>query len=384
MNKVINGFGVLILLVGLLGLLPAYAAPTFKKALPGYTYSFPADHSAHKDYKTEWWYYTGQLKDSDSEQRFGYELTFFRIGTGLNQEPKNNWAANEIYMVHFAVSDVTGKRFVHTQRLGRPGGGLSGAAKNGYHVWLRDWFIKAEKQTAQQATAAHLKAKTDEAAIELSVVSLKPPVIHGSNGVSQKADCVGCASHYYSQTRLDTKGTVTLAGKTYNVAGLSWMDHEFGSNQLTEKQVGWDWFSIQFNDGSELMLYVLRQKDGRWDPNSSGTFVYPSVGQAKPKTVHLTSDQFKITSGRTWTSPQSGGVYPSQWSITVPSIKLSATVTPWFNEQELQSPSPDGSGKSMAYWEGASLVKGQRAKTPLSGQAYVEMTGYARPFTQRL
>ncbi|MCA9799242.1 MAG: carotenoid 1,2-hydratase [Cyanobacteria bacterium HKST-UBA04] len=356
------------------------------------------DHWAHKGFKTEWWYYTGHLFDEKQSRRFGYELTFFRIGTGLPGLPDNDWALDDIYMVHFAVSDVTGKRFYHTQRLGRSGSDLSGASATQYHVWVKDWFAKALETDDETTQWVRLKAgsdtDTDAMAIDLTVNPAKPPVVHGVDGVSQKADCRGCASHYYSYSRLETTGTLRLNGQTYSVEGLSWMDHEFGSNQLTPQQSGWDWFSIQLDDGSELMLYVLRRQDGQWDDNASGTYIKPMSLAIKPKSsataasmpmpsVHLSRAEFSITKASSWTSPSTKGTYPMDWRIQVPSQGLDLRVRPFFKNQELEIPGI-GQYQGLAYWEGACQVSGTHNRKPVSGQAYVEMTGYAQPFTHRL
>jgi predicted secreted hydrolase len=354
----------LILFLGLC--IPLALAFQYKAALPGYQYHFPQDHAAHTAYKTEWWYYTGHLQTAEGKH-YGYELTFFRIGNDPKRVTNTNnpWNTNNLYAAHFALSDEQGQQFHFSEKLNRPGLNVAGARTDAYYVWNELWL--AEQLGNQMILRANSPDGKQE--IHLLLTSEKPPVIHGQNGVSQKADCVGCASHYYSLTRLKTEGMILLDGKAYPVTGLSWMDHEFGSNQLAKSQKGWDWFSIQLNNNTELMLYLLRQENGQIDPNSSGTWV-----DASGHSRHLPLSAFSVKpSGASWTSPASKGIYPMGWTVTVPSEQLALTITPAFNNQELFTPGSTG----VSYWEGSSRVSGTQQGRPIAGQAYVEMTGYA-------
>lgn len=344
-------------------------AKSFRLALPGYRYHFPADHAAHEDFKTEWWYYTGHLR-SKSGKTFGYELTFFRMGTGIDNLPKNSdWALVQLYPAHFAISDATTQAFHFWEKLSRGGGGLAGADTAKYLVWNQNWRVR------QQGDKHFLSAASNGNAINLTLTPLKPPVIHGKNGVSQKASCKGCASHYYSYTRMQTTGSITVNGETMDVSGLSWMDHEFGSNQLTSDQTGWDWFSIQLDNDTELMLYLMRTKSGIQDQNSSGTFV-----AASNQSRHLGEKDFSVHPMGHWTSPATKAVYPSGWQVSVPSQKLSLTITPLFKNQELVT----RASTNTAYWEGACTVTGTFKGRPIQGEAYVELTGYDKPFRESL
>jgi len=367
--------------------LPAFSAipkttqtPQYEQALPGYHYQFPRDHAAHPTYKTEWWYYTGHLK-SDQGRTFGYELTFFRIGTGIapiqekslatkNTVKKSPWSMDELYMAHFALTDDSGKEFFHTQTLNRSGLNTAKADSTRYNVINKGWRVH---QTGPDTF--ELFARSGEQALQLNLKAQKPLVIHGKNGVSQKANCVGCASHYYSYTRLLSSGTLTWKGKQFPVQGHSWMDHEFGSNQLTSQQVGWDWFSVQLDDNSELMLYQLRQKNGGMDINSSGSWI-----SADGKAAHLKLGEFQSKALAYWKSPQTGGVYPSGWEVLVPNQGLSLHITPTVRKQELTSPTPGGT----SYWEGRCKVSGTHNGKAVNGEAYVELTGYSKAFKQRI
>lgn len=349
-------------------LVPIALAFQYQKALPGYQYHFPQDHASHPSYKTEWWYYTGHLKTTQGK-KYGYELTFFRLGRDEKQikpDNKSPWNTNNLYAAHFALSDENNRKFYYHEKLNRAGMNVAGARTDSYYTWNELWL--AEGLGNQMILRADSPDGKQE--IHLLLTPEKEPVIHGLNGVSQKASCVGCASHYYSMTRLKTEGTLLLDEKASSVTGLTWMDHEFGSNQLAQNQQGWDWFSIQCSDNTELMLYLLRQDNGQIDPNSSGTWV-----DLNGQSHHLTLKDFTVKpSGQSWTSPASKGKYPMGWEITVPSQRLMLTVTPAFQNQELYT---KGSTR-VAYWEGSAQVSGARWGKRITGQAYVEMTGYAK------
>jgi predicted secreted hydrolase len=336
----------------------------FKPALPGYHFSFPRDHASHPDYKTEWWYYTGHLAGPKGVQ-YGFELTFFRFGISRRAAARgaSHWRFDDLYLAHFALTDENGKHFQCFDRLNRPGLGLAGASAD--HLDVHDGTWRA---TELPDGRHQLRARDVGAGIDLVFKSLKPPVIHGQNGVSQKADCEGCASHYYSLTRLAGSGILTIDGKQMPVTGEAWMDHEFGSNELQPGQVGWDWFSLQLDDGSELMLYSLRLENGKIEPASSGTYIRPD-GTWKRLPLGTWSQQ---ATGE-WTSPHSLARYPAGWHVQVPTELLDLTVTPTVQDQELLFAGAAGS----TYWEGSSRVTGRHAGKQVGGNGYVELTGYA-------
>lgn len=333
-------------------LLLATLAPAaeFRDALPGYSYQFPRDHFNHPEFKTEWWYYTGNLRDP-SGHRFGFELTFFRVAADRDSKP-GPWDVPDVWMAHLALSDITGRRFFHTERLNRPGVGLAGADDTQARVWNGNWQAQWRPDSSQQ-----LEAVAPEFSFRLTATPQKPPVIHGANGISQKAAGPGHASHYISLTRLATHGTITLEATTYTVDGLSWMDHEFFTNNLAGNEAGWDWLSIQFADNTELMLYQLRRKDGTRDPYSSATFV-----DAQGHSTHLTASEFTLTPGAKWT------IYPVHWTLSIPSLHLTASISTPLENQELTTKVP----WIPMYWEGAIDIESSRGP----GTGYLEMTGY--------
>ncbi len=365
------------LLVGLTGVAilaswrlasPPVQAGEFRQALPGYVFSFPRDHYAHEDFRTEWWYYTGHLRTKAGEV-YGYQVTFFRSGLAEARSNPSRWAAKNLYLAHFAVSDIGPKRFQFFERINRAGLGQAGASETEFRVWIGDWEVTGD------GTRQRLNARDGDFAVDLHLAAQKPPVVHGKNGVSQKGEGRGHASHYYSLTRLKTEGTLTVRGKTLMVAGLTWMDHEFGSTELDPDQVGWDWFSLQFDDETELMLYNIRKADGRPDPYSAGTWI-----ARDGRTVHLKQPDFAIEVLDRWTSPHTKGAYPMKWRLRAPGIGLDVTVSPAFPDQELDT----AKSTRVTYWEGAATATGTVAGRPVQAKGYVEMTGYAGRFRKKL
>jgi predicted secreted hydrolase len=341
------------------------AGDAYRLALPGYRFEFPRDHFNHPEFQTEWWYYTGNLHTAQG-RRFGFELTFFRRGVDREADPTNVWDVRDLWMAHLAVSDIQGSQFLHTERLNRSGPGLAGADFKLARVWNGNWQAQWTLDSTVPAGGTQtLQAIADKFSLELSLKPEKPPAINGVNGVSQKAEGTGKASHYISLTRLETTGTIVLDGKRFAVEGASWMDHEFFSHQLDSGQSGWDWFSLQLDDRSELMLYRLRRSDGTPDPYSAGTYV-----DSQGHTLHLSAGDFTVTAGKTWTSDTTGGRYPVEWAIEVPSLGFKATIHTPLHQQEI-------AGSGTNYWEGAIDIDATRLNRPLRGAGYLEMTGYA-------
>jgi predicted secreted hydrolase len=360
----------------LLTVVPGLAADTvqeFRVATEGYGYSFPRDHGAHEKFRTEWWYYTGQVTTKDGRP-FGYELTFFRRGMPREQTKTlpSKWAVSHLYLAHFAISDLSKGRFHYTDKMSRAGLGKAGAASDRLQVWIDHW--SAEAPLAAPGTQV-LKAADGDLAIQLTVSSGKPPVVHGINGISRKGPVTGQASHYYSFTRLATTGTLTVGNESFEVSGTSWMDHEFGSADLDKDLVGWDWFCLQLDDQRELMLYRLRRADGSTDPASSGTLI-----DRDGRGHHLLLGDFMLEPTSYWTSPTSKARYPQRWRLTVPSQQLSLELIPRMAEQEL---SPKRSTQ-ITYWEGAIETTGTAQGKPIHGQGYMELTGYAERIMQKL
>lgn len=336
------------------------AQQTWKQASRDYPLSVPRDHVSHPAYKVEWWYYTGNI-ETDRGRRFGYQVTFFRVGMNLSLNNPSSFAVRDLFVAHAAVTDVMGGHHLFAERVSRAGIGAAGAGTFDYRVWNGDW-------EARLVYGRHrVQARDARFAIDLTLFEDKPAVLNGDHGYSQKGATPGNATEYYSLTRMPTEGWITVDGERYEVRGSSWMDHEFGTTFLESNQQGWDWLSLQLDDGTDLMAFRLRRTDGSLDPQSSGTLV-PKGGAPR----RLGSSDFSLVPGRAWTSPASGAAYPVEWKVALPRESLELTVTPALEAQELV-----GTRTSVKYWEGAVDVKGTRGGTPITGRGYLEMTGYA-------
>jgi len=352
----------------------AFAAD-WQLAVPGWRYEFPRDHFIHPDFKTEWWYFTGHLSD-DRGNRFGFELTFFRQGLrspSTRNSETSRFLVNDLKFAHFAITDLSAGQFHFQQKLSRGAFDEAGftpfpdstspvsALRSPVSLaWLEDWSLEW-----LGGESFRLRAKGEGTALDLHLSNTKPWVIHGENGVSQKADGAGHASHYYSGTRLASEGQLSVSGKTMRVSGESWLDREWATNQLAPGQAGWNWFSIQLDDGTELMLYQMRGTDGSLDPNSSGTFIARN-GAAE----HLRRDEYQLTVDGFWKSPATQGRYPIAWQLAIPKLGIALRITTPVSNQELVV-------KPIVYWEGLIDVDGLRSGAKVRGQGYMELTGYA-------
>jgi predicted secreted hydrolase len=344
-------------------LAPAAApGPEFRPAVAPYTFRFPRDHASHPAYRTEWWYYTGHLRSGGAT--WGYELTFFRVGLDLARRGSPSaWAPHTVHLVHVALTDERGRRFRAEEDAARPALGLAGADTAGYRVWVHG----DSARLSPDGRTHLLRATASDFAFTLALAPGKPPVVHGEGGISRKAAGEGHASHYYSLTRLATTGTLVVGGRARPVTGVSWMDHEFGSGALGPDQAGWDWFSLQLDDGRELMLYRLRLANGGTEPLSSGTLV-----ERDGTWRHLPLRAFAIAATARWKSPATGADYPAAWRVRVPDAGLDLVVEPTLPDQELVT-----RVTGVAYWEGSVRVRGRAAGRDIAGVGYVELTGYA-------
>ncbi len=343
---------------------------SFRPALPGYEYRFPRDFYSHDDFRIEWWYYTGHLEEA-AGRSFGYQLTFFRVALDGKDKVDNpsQWKIDHIYFAHMTLSDIENEKFYFFERINRAGLGQAGAESDQLKVWNEDWSL------TQNGKAHHLKAREGEVAFDLKLTPSKPIVFQGRDGVIQMGEAAGNAWQYFSFTRMQTAGQVTLKGKTYRVKGLSWMDHEFSSSQLNKEQIGWDWFSVQLDNDTELMLYQIRKKNESIEKNSSGTWV-----DADGRGMHLALSEYSIQSEGQWVSEQSDTTYPASWTLEVPKHGIRLKVTPEMANQELHHLR----SISTSYWEGSVNVSGTVKGKPVAGKGYVELVGYTQPLKQEL
>ncbi len=343
-----------------LTLADALAADTtgYARALAPRAFRFPTDHGPHPGFKVEWWYVTGHLS-TPSGRPFGFQFTVFRNALAPTAVPSSSpWATRQLYFGNLALSDIAQGRFYADERFARGDGRLAGAELP-LRVWLDTWAL----QGTRTGFPLTLQADGEGFALSLTLDSLKPLVLQGEGGLSQKSDAPGNASYYYSYPRLAARGTVTVGGDTLPVSGQAWLDREWSTSALGKDQVGWDWFSLQLDSQEELMYYQLRGRDGTPAPTSSGTWV-TTTGAAEK----LTRPDVTLTPTGRWTSPTTGATYPSGWRLEVPSKGLDLTLTPRLPDQELPL--------SVHYWEGAVAVAGRRNGKLITGQGYVELTGY--------
>ncbi len=327
-------------------------------AQPGLDYQFPRDHLIHPSFKTEWWYFTGHL-EAGNGRRYGFQVTFFR--QGVNEKAgESHFAVRDLAFAHAAISDIDGRHFYFGQEVSRMNFGEAGFGGAESVAWIKNWQLALTPTDGWQFTAA-----PGGQSIQLTAESQKPPVIHGIDGVSQKAagpSDSGHASYYYSQTRLKLAGQLVLDGKKIDVTGLGWFDHEWATNQLAADQVGWNWFGLHLDDGRDLMLYQMRRADGSIDPASSGTLV-----SASGATQHLSQQDFVLTPlKRTWISPATKARYPLDWSVSIPPAKLTFTTRAQLPDQEMNL-------APVVYWEGATALELDSKKI---GTGYMELTGY--------
>lgn len=358
--------GVFLLVVFCAGLMEAQGE--FRTAVPGRVLSFPQDHGKHPDFQTEWWYFTGNLQSEDGSS-WGFQLTFFRRSMTTEPATKQSaWGVRDVYLAHFAISSLKEPAFFHTELISREGPGLAEASTDGLNVRIKNW------SAFERGDNILIRADDKGYGLELAMIPEKPPVLHGEAGYSRKGDKEGQASYYYSFSRLRSEGQLTFNGATYRVSGLSWMDHEFGSSILHADQAGWDWFCIQLDDGTDLMLFHLRKKDGSFEP-TFGTLVRKdgiATGlRGRPITIRQTS---------TWTSARTKAVYPSGWIIELPAEGIRLSITPALLDQELITEK----SSRVTYWEGSVTVSGTRNGQKIEGRGYVELTGYAHSIGGRI
>jgi predicted secreted hydrolase len=318
---------------------------------------FPEDHGPHPDFRTEWWYYTGNLTTA-AGRHVGFQLTFFRVALSPTAESRESgWGTRQLYVGHFAVTDTAGGRFHAFSRSSRAALGLAGAQAVPFRVWVEEWSVSGEGE------ATRLRAQEGDVAIDLTASPAKPVVLQGDRGLSRKGPEPGNASLYYSFTRMPARGTVRLGGETLEVSGEAWMDREWSTSALPKGVEGWDWFALQLDDGRELMVYLLRRRDGTVDPFSAGTLV-----AADGTTRRLEAGDVRVETLGHWTSPHSGVRYPARWRLSVPSAELRLEIEPRVAAQELRV--------GTRYWEGAVSVFAARSGRPAAGQGYVELVGY--------
>jgi predicted secreted hydrolase len=342
----------------------SWAQDTYTIAKPNYHWQFPTDHGSHPKYKTEWWYYVGHLKDTQGK-RYGFELAFFRVGLDRKAANPSAFTPEDLYFSHFAISDIGAKKFWYAEKMNRTGPGLAGASQGRMNLWNENW------QIWRDGPGHHLKADGDLYGLDLIVQSPIPAVLEGAKGYSPKGSGKENASLYYSFPSFMADGNLRVGNELKPVHGKAWMDHEFFSGDMDPNEVGWSWFGLQLSDNTELMIYLMRQKDGTFHPASAGTFI-----TASGKSIHLNQAAFQTKVLETWKSPHTGAVYPIHWQITIPSQRLNLDVVASFNDQELDT----AKSTQVVYWEGSVDINGVKAGKDIKGEGYMELTGYDKAF----
>jgi predicted secreted hydrolase len=346
-----------------LRLLGGEAGDGFARATESRPFAFPRDHAEHPAYRTEWWYFTGNLATPQG-RHFGFELTFFRYALAPPTAAANGasaWRSEQVWMAHFAITDTAGRRFFARERITREALGLAGATAEPLRVWVEDWAAAGEGRGDE--LTVQLTARDDVMGLALRLTATVPHVAQGDRGLDAKGASIGNASHYYSVPRLAAEGSITLEGRSFAVSGLAWLDREWSTSSLDPGIEGWDWFALHLSDGSSLMFYRLRTATGASSPYSKGSL----VGADGSRTA-LSANEVALTVLGDWTSAATGVRYPVAWRMTVPKAGLALDVRPYLESQELNL--------TVRYWEGAVRVEGRGLDGPVSGQGYLELAGY--------
>jgi predicted secreted hydrolase len=347
--------------------LPQEAPAGFARAETARELTFPADHGSHPEFATEWWYLTGSLTSADGDL-FGFQATWFRSALVPEPEPRvSTLAVRDVILFHGGLIDVERQAFFSESRASRAASSWAGAETGRLEVWLLDNRLSAGSKTWSA------RFGVDGWELELELAPTSEPLLHGDPpGLSRKGPERGQASYYYSLPCLEVRGSLRRGpdDEPVEAVGQAWFDHEFFSRQLAESQVGWDWFSVALDDGTDLMLFELRQRDGRRSSTSAGT-----LRLADGTRRHLAASDFEIEVTSTWTSPATlpqDDDYPAGWTIVVPSAGLRLEVEPIAEDQEHRDEIPG----AMAYWEGLSRFRGRHGDRQVEGLGYVELVGY--------
>lgn len=341
----------------------------FERALDIREFRFPQDHAAHPGFRNEWWYLTGNVAD-EAGRFFGYQVTFFRTAltptiapTQSNQDEVtdpvsaqvSNWVVRDVWMAHAAVTDIKGQQHYATQRFSRANPGLAGAAIEPVRIWLEDWELSSKTNEFPW----HLSVKTSDFDLDLALTPTKNLVLQGDQGLSQKSPTPGNASYYYSYSRMQTDGQLRLADQSFRVSGLSWFDREWSTSSLDANQSGWNWFSLQFDTGDDLMYYQLLDQEGRADANSQGKWIDRS-GESIP--IQHQDMELKVL--EEWQS-DAGQRYPIRWRMDYATQARS-----WILQAAVKDQLMD---LAVKYWEGAVEIYDPVSKK-LVGRGYLEMT----------
>ncbi len=335
----------------------------FKKAYEPIDFIFPDDYAAHNQYKIEWWYFTGNVTSKDGH-KFGYQFTIFRNGLSADTSKLTSFGAKNMYMAHFAISDISNNKFYFTEKTVRESVDLAGTTISPTRIFIENWDIKAEfKDNDYLNPTFSIKANAEDKnfAINLKLIPNKKMVLHGNKGLSIKSYETGNASYYYSFTNLLTIGEIKIDKQVYNINGKSWFDREFSTSALSENQQGWDWFSLQLSDSTEIMCFQLRNKANKTD-FAKGTYILKD-GISE----FIKASDFKLTPINYFTA-ESRKKYPSKWKFEYKAQNIFLEIETQIANQELNV--------FTKYYEGSVKFTGSKQGEAIGGSGYVEMTGY--------
>ena len=336
----------------------AERAKIYPDVTAGYGITFPKDEGSHPNFRTEWWYVTGWIRDANQHER-GFQVTFFRARPdGVAQDNPSKFSPQQILFAHAALSDPAEKKLLHAQRAARAGFGLAQAETEKLNITIHPWYLhQTDHGYRAQITSGNFS-------LDLAFAKTQSPMLNGKNGYSQKSPNPLAASYYYSIPQLAVTGSIIQNGKRYIVTGTAWLDHEWSSEYLDPRASGWDWSGINFDDGGALMVFRMRDQAGNtlW---AGGTY-----RDARGVSRELRPDDIEFKALEVWQSPRTGGKYPI--ACTVRAGDQQITLEPLLKDQELDS----GSADRAVYWEGA--VRALRDAKQI-GRGYLELTGYASP-----
>lgn len=361
LSRLIRGW----LVIGMLTASTAFAAPPeFAAVTPERAVAFPQDSGAHATFRTEWWYATGWLTTPDNRP-LGFQITFFRSATGHDAADPSAFAPSQLIIAHAALSDPAFGHLAHDQRIARQGFGLAYAKPANTDVKLDSWKMIRSADGSYNVTV-----DADSFSLHLTLTPTQAPLIQGEHGYSRKGPRPEQASYYYSEPQLRVSGGVVrpvVAGTPSHgeiaVTGMAWLDHEWSSTLLDADAVGWDWLGANLDDGSALMAFKVRGRDG------SAVWAHAAFRRRDGEVTTFGADQVDFTSRRTWRSPRTNTSYPV--SMAVKTGTLIWQLDPLMDDQELDSTQSTGA----VYWEGAVRVKREGVEV---GRAYLELTGYAK------
>ena len=327
-------------------------------ALPPKTWQFPRDFGSHPDLRTEWWYVTGQAQTA-TQRSFGFQLTFFRSRVAATQGMRSHFAAKQLLLAHAALTDLQGRRLLHDQRMARAAAGMAWAGEADTALQLHNWSL------VRQDGRYHAQIPADGFTLALQFTPTQPVLLQGQQGLSRKGPQPTQASYYYSVPQLAAHGRITLQGRSLDVRGTAWLDHEASDALLHPQAVGWDWIGMNLEDGSALTAFHLRRADG------SALWAGGSLRTGAGVLRVFAADEVRFEPEAFWTSPRTQARYPTRWRVHTPAGLFS--VLALLDDQELDSRSTTGA----VYWEGLSALRNAQGQ-PV-GRGYLEMTGYAAP-----